>query len=463
MDARQAAFTALRGVSRGAYSSIAIGKTLGDNDVSEQDKALAGAIFYGVLEREAELDAMLRPLLSRPSKLEKDVRIILRMGLYQIAYMDGIPDRAAVSESVALAKMFGYSRASGLVNAVLRGYIRANGGGEKVPDKSDAKGTASPAPKRSGGSGSVSVPYWLRELWNRDYGEDIAEKIISSIAGKPPLYVRINSLSEDGMAEAAADGITLTPTDWLPGAAEVTSKGGVTSSNAYIFGSLYPQDISSQLCCAMMGVRPGDSVLDVCAAPGGKSFTMAQLMNGEGHITACDKHSHRVALIQKGAARLGIDIIEAVTRDALRSSPDDDGAYDAVLCDVPCSGLGVIRRKPDIMRKTYDEIKDLPALQYSILEASAGKVRPGGVLMYSTCTLRHDENRAVAEKFLSEHPEFCGETLDLPHDVERAIDEPPYSLTLFPFAADSDGFYMCKMRKKAGEDAVGLSGDNVNI
>ena len=456
MDARQAAFTALRAVSRGAYSSIAIGKTLSDNEVSEKDSALASAIFYGVLERESELDGILRPLLSRPaSKLERDVLIILRMGLYQIAFMDRIPHSAAVSESVTLTRLTGNKRASGLVNAVLREYIRRHSGRESVSaDGADAGGKSS----------ARGVPEWLYGLWESDYGPDIAAKTAACVTGKPPLYVRINSLARDSASEPGSlspllDGqegaqVRLRPVEWLDGAAEVISRGGVTSSREYMLGLLYPQDISSQLCCAMTGVRPGDSVLDVCAAPGGKSFTTAQLMNGEGHITACDIHPHRVALIEKGAARLGIDIIEAVVRDAASSPSGDDGGYDAVLCDVPCSGLGVIRRKPDIMKKTFEEIKDLPRLQYSILEASAKKVRPGGVLMYSTCTLRRAENGGVAERFLAEHPEFAGERLPLPPVFAHEIEEPEYSLTLFPFADPGrfdacpwDGFYMCRMRR----------------
>ena len=244
-------------------------------------------------------------------------------------------------------------------------------------------------------------------------------------------------------------GVKLRRVKWLDGAAEVLSRGAVEQSEAYRAGMLHTQDIASQLCCMMTGAQENTDILDACAAPGGKSFTLAELTGGKSRITSCDIHAHRVGLIAKGAQRLHIDCITPLRRDALSG---DGEAADLVLCDVPCSGLGVIRRKPDIMNKTTDEISSLPELQYSILESCARKVRPGGVLMYSTCTLCRAENGAVVERFLREHTEFRGESLSLPRDGLRVADEPDCCLTLFPHAAGSDGFFMAKMRRKqAGE------------
>lgn len=455
--ARDAAFAALRRVSQGAYSSITLGQTLEKYGLSEQDKALASAIFYSTLERETQLDGMIRPLLSRPlSKLENDILIILRMGICQLAFMDKIPGSAAVNESVKLAKKYGYAKASGLVNAVLRAYIRSKGDGPSVEKT------------------AIVIPEQITALWTGDYGEDITEKIVASLAGKPPVYVRINKYKcredpfAEGKDECELDGVKLRRIDWLPGAAEVLSSGSVESSEAYRNGKIYIQDISSQLCCYLtmlsspermqghMQGRMPERILDACAAPGGKSFTMAQYLDGESVITARDIYPHRVELIDKGAKRLGIGIIRTGVRNAL--DPDAKGtggsreiseerAYDAALCDVPCSGLGVIRRKPDILKKSKKEIAALPELQYKILEAAARKVVTGGVLMYSTCTLCRAENGDIIERFLREHKDFEGVPLELPREGLRTIDEPDWSLTLFPHAAGSDGFYMAKLRR----------------
>ncbi len=428
MDGRRAAFAALKRVSQGAYSNIALGEILGENTISDADRALASTIFYGVLERESGLDELLRGYLSKPlNRLEKDVLTILRIGMYQLCCLDRIPDSAAVNESVVLARRVGLSRATGLINAVLRSYVRAG----------------KPKPKES----SI-CPAWITDIWERGYGKELCDKTAGSIAGQAPIYARFNNVqSEDEVIIKllSEDGFTAQRVDFIDHAYRIVGRGSVEDTKAYREGLLHIQDIASQLACALSGVREDMSVLDVCSAPGGKSFTLAEQMNGTGRVVACDIHPHRVRLIELGAERLGLDNIFPTVKDAL----SDYGSLSAqlVLCDVPCSGLGIIRRKPDIMKKTAEEIADLPQLQLDILEHNALRVERGGTLMYSTCTLNPSENGEVVSTFLNKHPEFEPYPLELPEGVGSVIDEPSHCLTLFPHMLGSDGFFIARMRR----------------
>lgn len=428
-SARSAAFDALKRVNKGAYSTIALDAVLAEAQLSERDSALAAAIFYGVLEKQELLDNLIKGCVTRPgTRIKPDVRIILRMGIYQLGFMDKIPDNAAVDQSVTLARQCGLGGVSGFINALLRGYIRQ---GKPVPAEEHG------------------CPLWLKALWTESYGEDICRGLLAGLSGRPPLYARVNTLRTDEhtlIGLLAEHGVEARPVEWLAGALELSAAGDISKLPPFTEGLLHIQDISSQLCCAALGAQAGERILDVCSAPGGKAFTTALLMGGAGEITACDIHPHRVELIASGAKRLGL---EGIIRPTVRDGLCDDGiTADRVLCDVPCSGLGVIRRKPDIMSKPQEEIEGLPALQLDILEHSAKALSSGGVLVYSTCTLNPRENGDVVAAFLSKHKEFEPLPLQLPAKADSIIKEPDHCRTIFPQVTGGDGFFVARMIKR---------------
>ncbi len=441
MSARKTAFKALKRVAAEAsYSNLVLDGELEHSSLDERDKRLAANIFYGVLENEQQLNYIIGKLLSKSAKIERDVRILLRMGIYQIGFMDKIPDSAAVNETVTLSKKIGLSRASGFINGILRAYIRA-GKQVALPDRSVNESLFI--------SVKYSCPLWLVDEWTSDYGAEICEKTLAELSGRPPIYARINSTAVDYAAvcdSLATDGVECSKIEWIDNAVELVGTGNIEELEAYKNGWLHVQDLSSQLCCKVLGAKEGDTVLDACAAPGGKSFTTAEIMNGKGKVISCDIYEHRVGLIAEGAKRLRLGNIQPVVRDALTGENVD---ADRVLCDVPCSGLGIIRRKPDIKNKKPETLAQLPQMQYDILCRSAESVRSGGTLVYSTCTLCPAENSEVVERFLCEHPEFEPYALNLPQNIYHAVpEEPEHMLTLFPFTANSDGFFIARMKRK---------------
>ena len=279
----------------------------------------------------------------------------------------------------------------------------------------------------------------------------LAEKILAGLEGRPPVYLRVNSTRiSDGayLKRLEQAGVKAAAFAVLSGCLAVEETGDIAALPGFAEGLFHVQDASSQLCCAMAAPEAGSVVYDVCAAPGGKSFTLAERMGDSGRVMACDLHPHRVELIAEGAKRLGLRCIEPTVRDALGECLPE--CADLVLCDVPCSGLGIIRRKPDIKRKAREELSGLPDVQYRILENSSRLVRKGGRLVYSTCTLHPAENLAVIARFLESHDAFEPCPLPLPEGLERAIDEPDYALTLFPHMLNTDGFFISAVRRKDG-------------
>ncbi len=441
MSARKAALDALKRTEKGAYSNIALDNILAKSGMDDRDKALASALFYGVMENRTQLDAAISALLRKPNqKLEDDVRLILRMGIYQLGYMDKIPDSAAVDEAVKLTRKTGHASAAGFVNGILRSYIRA--------------GKTTPLPERSADpllwlSLKYSCPMWIVELWVNCYGEELCESILSTFAGRPPIFARVNTqrTAADALVrKLEQEGVSAKRYPLLTDVLVLEGTGDVELLSAYKDGLFHVQDIASQLCAANVRAQRGDVILDACAAPGGKSFTIAQTAQDDCTVIACDLHSSRVDLIAEGAKRLGLDSVKACRRDA--AAQGSKIMADRVLCDVPCSGLGVIRRKPDIKSKSRSELETLPELQYSILETNAACLKPGGRLIYSTCTLNPAENGEVFDRFLASHPEFKPAELFLPEGVERRIQEPEHELTLFPERDGWDGFFMAAAVRK---------------
>ncbi len=378
--------------TEGSYSNLLLDKALTDAQLSPADKKLCAQLYYGVIERRLTLEHILRGYSKKPpEKLDSVIRNILYLGLYQLAYCEKIPDRAAVNESVALAKQFRKTSASGFVNAVLRSFLRDN------------KEIKPPSGKWKQMEVNYSVPAELCRLVTQERGEEFAEAFFTDALQTPPTTIRLNPLR--GTVQALEeDGFAPVPLERLPHAYTI-SAADVRKSAAFQKGMFHVQDLSSQLCCAILDPKPGDTVLDMCAAPGGKSFTIAERMENRGRVLAFDLHDHRAKLIADGAARLGLTCIEAKTGDAAVFDPDMPQA-DRILCDVPCSGYGVIRRKPEIRYKPLEEVQELPELQYSILENAAHYLKKGGTLVYSTCTVLHAENESVVQKFLEAHPDF---------------------------------------------------------
>ena len=443
--ARSAALKALLHVEEGkGYSNLVLDSVLRTSSLAPRDRSLAAAIFYGVLDRRIALDYLLGFYSKRPvGKLSPTVREILRMGTYQIRYLDKIPPSAAVNESVKLAKENGESRASGFVNAVLRSMLRAPEKA-KLPDR-----TADPLLWRSV---RYSCPIPLIRFWQKSYGGDLTDAILEGTASQADVFLRVNNtrITEQQLIERLrAEGIETEPAPWPENALRVTGGTAALRQTDCCAGGLFHiQDISSQLCCRTLGPQAGERVLDVCAAPGGKAFTLAEQMENRGAVEAFDLYPARTALVRKGAEQLGLSAVRASVRDAADPEVGLPPA-DRVLCDVPCSGLGVIRRKPEIRYKFPASIDSLPDLQYRILCKSSALVKAGGVLVYSTCTLNPAENGGIAGRFLGESGgTFEPLPLGLPEGIFRRFQEPANQLTLFPCAAGSDGFFLSAFRKK---------------
>lgn len=291
-----------------------------------------------------------------------------------------------------------------------------------------------------------NIPQPIIESFKKDYGETVCIDLLKAMSERAETYIRINPLKTtvDDLIESLPENTAEKAV--LQNALCVHGTGDVTGLPGFAEGKFHVQDLSSQLLCAFVSPQPGERLADVCAAPGGKSFTLAEYMENTGVLDAFDLYKGRVNLIKKGAERLGLSIIHAAVRDAATGVCEKQ--YDRVLCDVPCSGLGVIRRKPEIRYKKQESFKELPALQLKILEHSAQLVRPGGILFYSTCTLRNAENGAVVTEFLKRHPEF--EPYDLPETegISHTVNEPKFMRTMMPMDHGGDGFFAAAMRRK---------------
>ena len=433
---REAAFTGIcRMLKDKTYSNLLLDSLLRQLP-DKRSRAFASSLFYGVLEREITLQHIIEVYSGRPvPKLDPEVAAALELGLYQLGWMDAVPDSAAVNESVNLVKNSHKKSAAGFVNGILRRFIR--------------EGKQLPLPEGPIERASVlySMPEWILSLWWRDYGEETAVKLAESCLGRPPLQLRVNTLKADAgqvSAELKTAGFYAFPHPVVPDAL-TAREGSPAGLPAVTEGRCYIQDAASQLAAWAVRPEPGETVFDLCAAPGGKSFTMAQMMEDKGKLLAFDLHPSRVKLIADGAARLGIHCITAAAGDAGVFN-SELGLADRVLCDVPCAGLGVIRRKPEIRRKTPEEIAGLPTVQARILDNAARYLKPGGILVYSTCSLNQDENDRVAAAFLESHPDFAPSPL--PPVFDGLAGPGSHTVTLSPLMGDFDGFYIARFTKR---------------
>lgn len=447
-SAREVALDVLIAVeTRGAYSNLVLDHALEEADLSLRDRGLATELVYGTIQRQNTLDWMLDSLVKKGvNSLEPWVRQLLRMGVYQLVYLDRIPARAAVHETVELAKKRGHRGVSGLVNGVLRALLRKPSLPEPPPTMSSVERLAI----------TTSHPVWLVRRLVDVYGEPTATAILEANNRPPAAGLRVNRLKTDRdtvmkqLTEARQEVIVEPSPVSIQG---IRYRGGGSPARLPGFreGHFTIQDEASMLVAQVVAPRPGSRGLDACAAPGGKTTHLAELMDNDGHILACDIHTHKVDLIRDHAARLGITIIEARQADA-RKLVISQPVFDFVLLDAPCSGLGVIRRKPDIKwSKEAENIEPLVILQRELLDAVSRLVRPGGVLVYSTCTLEPRENEGQVRSFLSRHPAFRpDEQLPglLPEKVVKQCQVETGMVRLLPHQLDTDGFFIARMIKQ---------------
>ena len=437
MGARETALNALIACRKeGAWSNGVMKEYILRDRLDSRDAGLATRLCYGVLQNRMKLDFYLKQLLTGKLKdLHPVVHDILHLGLYQLFELDRVPDSAAVNESVDLAKKYCKKQryAPGLVNAVLR----------KAADGKDTlKQPASWVDK-------YSHPQALVDLLIADIGKSRMEAMLKANNEAPETTIQVNTLltTADALAKELADaGVSVRPHGWMTDCLVLSGTGDMEKLEAFRKGEFYVQDPAARLSVFCAELPQADlKVLDCCAAPGGKSFAAAIAMGGKGSITSCDIHPHKVTLIQNGARRLGLENVTARVQDASRNNPEWNDKMDVVIADVPCSGYGIIRKKPDIRYKDPASMEDLPGLQLAILKNQARYVKRDGVLLYSTCTLLHRENEDVVAAFLAENKEFYLENLRLPGvfpENENGM------LTLVPGEYDTDGFFIARLRRK---------------
>lgn len=432
-QARQTAVEALLQIDEeGGYSNVVFHNLVKRNQLSAQDTALTGALVYGTLERRLTLDHIIKAYSKTPiRKLTPAVREILRISLYQLLYLEQIPDSAAVNEGVKLTRVMRASSASGFVNGVLRSFLRDH---KAIPPVKD-KGIVKQWQVR------YSCPADLIERLLKSCTEEQVESLLKHSLGRPTLYARVNTTkttTEKLCEELQKEGVQAEQEQDLCGCIRLDRTASLEKLSAFGEGLFHIQDKSSQLCAKLTAAQPGQRVLDVCAAPGSKSFTIAEYMENTGEVISCDIYPEKVKKIEEGSKRLGLSIVHPIVNDAA-AKRDDLGEFDRVLCDVPCSGLGIIGRKPEIKYKDPKEFEALPAIQKSILEASCRYLKPGGILTYSTCTVLPEENQQVIEDFLTRHPEF--EPYEQPEHTQG------WYSALFPDMRDTDGFFISTIRK----------------
>ena len=433
MGARETALRALITCRRQeGWSNAVLKHTIARDRLDSRDAALATRLCYGVLQNRGKLDFYLKQLLKgRLKDLHPATRDILHLGLYQLLEMDRIPDSAAVNEAVSLAKKYG--KQQGLVNAVLRGAVRSRESLTEPVSYADR----------------FSHPEELISLLKANVPKGTLEGILKADNAAPETVVQVNLTrvtSRDLLDRLAGEGVEARPHSWMEDCLVLSATGNLEKLPSFMEGLFYVQDPASRLSvrCAMLPKDGGIRLLDCCSAPGGKSFAAAIAMGGRGQIRSCDIHPHKIALIENGARRLGLTNIRAGVQDASVFNPEWEDAFDVVLADVPCSGLGIIRKKPDIRYRNLKETEALPALQSAILSNQASYVKKGGVLMYSTCTILKRENEQVVEAFLEAHPDFHTEPLCLPEVFPKNENG---MLTLLPGQYDTDGFFICRLRR----------------
>lgn len=411
-NARKIAIKALLKIeNKSAYSNITLNSVFSQVEVSPEDKSFVTALVYGVLDRRITLRYILKKFIKTPlKKISGYTLAVLETALYQIMYMDKIPNFSAVDEAVKLIKNSKENKNSGFVNAVLRNILRQ----ENLLPKGDTAEDLSVI---------YSCPIDIVNSFINDYGKENAKEFLSQSLLPAPVTIKVNTVKTN--VDYVKENIGVECKDTEIDNALVLKEGiDIAKNPLYKNGLFFVQDLASQKTVSILNPKPNERMLDLCAAPGGKTFSAAINMQNKGEIVSCDLYSQRVSLIEKSAKRLGLDIVKATLNDATVFN-ENLGLFDCVLCDVPCSGLGIIRRKPDIKYKDFNEFDSLIEIQLKILKTAVKYLKPGGRILYSTCTLRKKENENVVNSFLLEYNEF----------------HKKYEHTFLPHIDKTDGFY----------------------
>ncbi|MFY9174199.1 MAG: 16S rRNA (cytosine(967)-C(5))-methyltransferase RsmB [Peptococcia bacterium] len=449
MNSRNLAYQALLEIEKGAYANLVLDEYLRENKLSGPERGLATELTYGSVKYKLLLDWLIGRLVAKPGKLKIGPRIILRMAFYQLLFLDRIPPSAATNEAVKMAKKYFNPGVAGLINGVLRGYLR---------DPAKVKWPVLEDDPVKYLSIKYSHPEWMIERWLKRYGHENTRQLCEFNNRPADLWIRTNTLlisRDELMAKLEQEGCQAEVSRRVPEGIRLVSAPPLTSLESFQAGYFTVQDESSMLVAHALNPKPASRVIDVCAGPGGKTSHLAQLMDNRGLIIACDIHRHRLGLIEDTAQRLGIGIIETRLQDATKLEVAPGEEYPYILVDAPCSGLGVLRRRPDSRwRKKPEDIGDLAALQIEIMKKAVKTLQPGGWLIYSTCTIEPEENNEVITKITAQYPEM--ELIDLrenmPYQAEGPQEEEELSAGMrqyLPFADEMEGFFLAGLRKRS--------------
>lgn len=430
VSGREAALLALgRFRKSGMMSENALDSVISGRGVEKREAAFAARLFYGVIQRLYLYDAVILAFSTVPqNKIHPSVFDILRITCCQILDFDRVPDFSAVDEGVRLCRKI-QPKAAGFVNAVSRRICENKNSlpefGSTVCEKLSIK---------------YSNPQWLTERFINDLGVDETERLLKANNEAAPVFLQLNTVS---YSEKDLEGYSgLTPHPYLPGCYMADGMAAVREQGLIEKGLFYVQDPAAKMAVMAAGVKPGNRVIDVCAAPGGKSFAAGCIMKNRGEILSFDINAKKIPKITQGAERLGLTIISASAGDGRVPASELCSTADVVIADVPCSGFGVVRKKPEIRYKKEEEIRGLPEIQRDILSCVCEYVKPGGILLYSTCTLLAEENSNNAEHFLSTHDNFVPEDFEIPAGRSAGG-----MMTLMPHKNGTDGFFMCRLRR----------------
>ena len=443
--AREAALKILYEINeKGAYSNIALNKYFSSKEMREIDRSFVTELVYGTIKWKLTLDRVIAAYSNiRMEKLSPWILNILRLGAYQILHMTRVPNSAACNESVNLAGRYGHKASAGFVNAVLRNIAR-NGSQIAIPLKEqDLTGYLSVR---------YSYPKWLVEKYVGLFGNEFAESLLDAGNGTPELTLRTNTLRITPgqlVEELKKEGVEADAGKYVREAVVLKSTAAVAKLKAFQDGLFQVQDESSMLPVAVLAPEPGEIVLDACSAPGGKATHMAQLMQNRGKIVARDIHEHKLRLIDSAAERLGINIIESELHDAAIPDRSHEKVFDRILLDAPCTGLGIIRRKPDIKwaRETKG-IESIAMLQKTLIQAVSAALKPGGVMVYSTCTVLPEENEEIIRSFIENNNDFVEENIAPFLPAALAEHAKGGTLQLYTNRDRLDGFFMARLRRK---------------
>lgn len=436
--AREAALEAFGRCQRtGAWSAAAIDSVIKKYGLEGRDAALVSRLCLGALQNVQLCNYYINYYYDKnPAGIEPRVREILILGTYQLLFMGRIPPRAAVNESVALCGAVQLDRAAGLVNALLRRIAENRDSLPEIPGKGSPRYLST----------CYSHPLWLAKQLTEERGYEFTEAFFAANNRPSGLTVQVNTLKaaeEDYIRAIRRQGIGFRRFESLPGCLELEG-GRVADLPGYEEGLFYVQDRAARSAVQISGVAPGMRVLDACSAPGGKAFAAAIAMENRGEIFCWDIHEKKLKLVSDGAERLGIQILRTEQRDARLPDRDLEGRFDLVICDAPCSGFGLLGKKPEIRRKTESELQPLPEIQSRILDNLSAFVRPGGVLLYATCTVLERENAGVVRAFLDRHRDFAPEDFCL-----GALRSQGGMFSFWPHIHATDGFFVAKLRKSA--------------